>query len=128
MENNTAGGQEKGEPGLENLGSTHRYKLYVSKPSTQHPQNTMTISIQVPEEVARRLKDGWKDLPARALEALVVEAYRDELLTAAEVGSLLGHASRYETEAFLSRRQAYMVSDPSEILADRERMREVQRS
>ncbi len=81
----------------------------------------MTISIQVPEEVARRLKEGWKDLPARALEALVVEAYRDELLSAAEVGALLGHTSRHETEAFLSERQAYVVSDPAEILADRER-------
>ena len=87
----------------------------------------MTISIQVPEDVVARLRAGWGDLPLRALEALAVEAYRDELLTSAEVGQLLGHASRWETEAFLHARRAYLSYDVADAGDDRERLRDHQR-
>ena len=63
----------------------------------------MEISIKVPDEVGRRLHDRWHDLPRHALEALLVDAYRQNLLSAAEIQAALGLPSRYETDAFLKR-------------------------
>jgi hypothetical protein len=61
----------------------------------------MEISIQIPDEVGERLHSLWQDLPRHALEAVVVDAYRRDVLTAAEVQGILGLPSRYDTEAFL---------------------------
>jgi predicted HTH domain antitoxin len=41
------------------------------------------------------------------LETLVVEAYKAEYLTSAEVGRILG-LSRFEVDAFLKHHQAYL--------------------
>jgi len=61
----------------------------------------MEISISVPDDVADRLHAKWNDLPRHVLEALVADAYRQGVLTAAEVRRILGLVSRYETDAFL---------------------------
>jgi hypothetical protein len=61
----------------------------------------MEISIQIPDEVGERLHSRWQDLPRHALEALIVDAYRREVLTAAEVQGILSLASRHDTDAFL---------------------------
>jgi hypothetical protein len=51
--------------------------------------------------VGERLHSRWQDLPRHALEALVTDAYRRDVLTAAEVQSSLGLPSRHDTDAFL---------------------------
>ncbi len=69
-----------------------------------------------------RLQASWNDLPRRTLEALAVEAYRDEVLSSAEVGRLLGHTSRWETEAFLHERQAYLHYTEKDLTRDMRRI------
>lgn len=54
----------------------------------------MEISIQIPDEVGERLHSRWQDLPRHALEALVIDAYRRDVLTTAEVQGILGLSSR----------------------------------
>ena len=61
----------------------------------------MEISIQIPDEVGERLHSRWQDLPRHALEALVIDAYRRDVLTTAEVQGILGLSSRHDTDAFL---------------------------
>ncbi len=68
----------------------------------------MEISIHVPDAVAERLRDSWSDLPRHALEALAVDAYRQDLLSAAEVQELLGIESRYELDGLLKRSGAFL--------------------
>lgn len=68
----------------------------------------MHVAIEIPENVSAPLRSQWKDLPRRVLEAVAVEAYRTGALTAHQVGELLGHVSRWETESFLKRVQAYL--------------------
>ena len=34
----------------------------------------MSVSIEIPEDLERRLRDGWRDLPRKALEAVAFEA------------------------------------------------------
>lgn len=83
----------------------------------------MTISIDVPEDLMGRLQANWTNLSRRALEALAVEAYREEVLSAAEVGRLLGLSSRAETEAFLHARQAYLHYSEEDLARDLEVIR-----
>lgn len=83
----------------------------------------MMISINVPEDLMSRLQARWGNLSRRTLEALAVEAYRDEVLSAAEVGRLLGHSSRYETETFLYEKQAYLHYTEKDLIRDMETIR-----
>jgi predicted HTH domain antitoxin len=68
----------------------------------------VNVAIEIPEKVSEPLRSRWKDVPRRALEAVATEAYRSGALTAHQVGELLGHRSRWETESFLKRVQAYL--------------------
>jgi len=63
----------------------------------------MNVAIEIPENVSAPLRLRWKDVPRRVLEAVAAEAYRSGALTAHQVGELLGHGSRWETESFLKR-------------------------
>ncbi len=68
----------------------------------------MHIDIEVPEIIAQRLTEQWGELPDKLLEILAVEAHRNEILTSAEVGRLLGLPSRWEVDAFLKQAKAYL--------------------
>ena len=65
----------------------------------------------------------WGNLSRRALESLAVEAYRDGILTASEVGYLLGHISRQETEDFLYKSRAYLHYSEKDLENDIETIR-----
>ena len=84
-----------------------------------------SISIHVPEDIMSRLQASWGNLPRRALKALAVEAYRDKVLSAAEVGLLLGHKSRWETEVFLCEKQSYLHYTEEDLTRDMEAIRNV---
>ncbi|MBI3950875.1 MAG: UPF0175 family protein [Acidobacteria bacterium] len=79
----------------------------------------MNVAIELPEDIARKLKTEWHDLPRRTLEALAVEGYRAQLLTRGEVQRLL-NLSWHETEAFLKERQAYLHYTEKDLQQDRE--------
>jgi hypothetical protein len=68
----------------------------------------MNVAVEIPDVVSAPLQSKWRDVPRRVLEATAAEAYRTGVLTAHQVGQLLGHASRWETEAFLENIQAYL--------------------
>jgi predicted HTH domain antitoxin len=78
----------------------------------------MNITVNLPDEVAGRLAEHWGDLSKRALAAVALEAYRSDVLTAAEVGELLGHGSRWETEAFLKEAGVYHSYTEADLKRD----------
>ena len=83
----------------------------------------MKIAIQVPEDVASRLREQWADLSRRTLEAVAIEAYREGILSAAEVGRMLGFAARWETEAFLKEAGAHLEYSEADLQSDAESVR-----
>jgi predicted HTH domain antitoxin len=83
----------------------------------------MSFAIDLPENIVSHLQKRWGNLPRRALEAVAVEAYRDEALSLAEARQLLGHASRWETEAFLKAKQAFLHYSEDDLERDTDILR-----
>lgn len=78
----------------------------------------MNVAIEIPENVSVPLRSRWKDVPRRALEAVAAEAYRSGALTAHQVGEMLGHGSRWQTESFLKQAQAYLHYSEDDLERD----------
>lgn len=67
----------------------------------------MDVAIQIPDEVGRALAARSADVSRAVLEAVAIEAYRSGAITPSQVQDMLGFRSRWETEAFLRRAEAY---------------------
>ena len=67
----------------------------------------MTLSVDVPDPIARSLHLDGPQPHRRALEMLALEGYRVGDLSRGQVGTLLGF-SFYETEEFLKKNHAYI--------------------
>lgn len=87
----------------------------------------MEISIQIPDDIGERLHSRWQDLPRHALEALVIDAYRREVLTAAEAQGILGLPSRHNTDAFLKEAGADLGYTWQDLEEDLQAFREASR-
>ena len=77
----------------------------------------MNVTVAIPDDLAKRLRERGPDLARRALEGFALEEYRAERLTAAETQTLLGFDTRDDLDAFL---KAHGVFEPYAI-ADLER-------
>lgn len=78
----------------------------------------MDVAFSMPDELAERLTRRWGDLPDRAREALVAEAYRDGALSLGEVREILGHSTRMDTEQFLNSHGAHFEYSEDELIRD----------
>jgi predicted HTH domain antitoxin len=76
------------------------------------------VAVELPDDVARQLEVSGQDLARRTLEALAFDAYRSGEITTAQVQEMLHHSSRWETEAFLKERQAYLHYGEADLDAD----------
>jgi len=61
----------------------------------------MQFTIQIPDDLARRLGSEQSSLPRRALEAFAAEEYRKGQLTKPDLRRLLGFETSYEIDGFL---------------------------
>ena len=77
----------------------------------------MSVTIELPEEIALQLEEKWGDLQRRALEAVALEGYRSQALSAGQVAKLLG-LSAWETEAFLREHGADLDYTPQDLDED----------
>jgi hypothetical protein len=78
----------------------------------------MDVLLHLPEGIGERLETRREDLPRWATEAWAVEAYKAGALTSFEVGKMLGHSSRWETEDFLKRAGAYLHYTEDDLARD----------
>ncbi|MGB7758711.1 MAG: UPF0175 family protein [Bryobacteraceae bacterium] len=67
----------------------------------------MNVAIEIPDDIGRVLAGQAGDLSRAVLEAVAAEAYRSGTITPAQVQQMLGLGSRWETESFLRRAEAY---------------------
>lgn len=78
----------------------------------------MDISITLPDEIAHQIGSRWDDLPRRALEALVADAFREHLITGPQAQEMLGLKSRLELDGFLKRAGVYLDYTEADLDAD----------
>ena len=67
----------------------------------------MNIAIEIPDDVGQALAAQSGGLSRAVLEAVAVEAYRSGAITPTQVQRMLGLRSRWETESFLRRAEAF---------------------
>jgi predicted HTH domain antitoxin len=84
----------------------------------------MTVAVDIPDDLERRLREGWEDVPRKVLEAVALEAYRSGALTGAEVQRLLGLESRWDLEAFLKEAGVFLDYDEADLARDLEAFRQ----
>ncbi len=78
----------------------------------------MTLTMEIPDELAHDLGAGFKNLGLAALEALAVEAYAQDVLSLEQVRRLLEVESTWQAQEVLSRHGAWPGQTADEILAD----------
>jgi hypothetical protein len=74
----------------------------------------VTVTIEIPDEIARELAAAGEELPRAALEGLAVEGFRRGTLTQFQVGRLLG-LTRVQAEDFLAEHLPLYDYDPAEL-------------
>ena len=87
----------------------------------------MRIQIELPEEIAARLRQTWGDVSRRTLEAVAAKGYRDGALSAGQVRRLLGLESRLDVEALLKREGASLDYSGEDLEADLAALRALRR-
>ncbi|MBR8833401.1 MAG: UPF0175 family protein [Stigonema ocellatum SAG 48.90 = DSM 106950] len=78
----------------------------------------MQITIDLPDEIASTIQEKWDNFPRRVLECLAIEAYRQGVITSAQVGRMLHLSSRYEVDNFLKQAEAYLHYDEVDFEQD----------
>ena len=79
----------------------------------------MTVTLDIPDEIAGQLTAPGQELSRAALEALALEAYRRGALPQVQVGRLLG-LSRIETEDFLAQHLDLYDYEPADLKREAE--------
>jgi len=68
----------------------------------------MNLTVEIPDDLARRLSAAGGDLSRRALEAFALEEYKSKRISKAELRRLLGFDTRYELDGFLKAHDVWM--------------------
>lgn len=83
------------------------------------------ITIALPDELSAALAAPGEDLSRTALESLVLTAYRDRKISAAQLRRLLGYETRMEVDAFLQKHGVELEYTLEDLERDRETHRQV---
>lgn len=67
----------------------------------------MNVAIDIPDDIGQVLAAQSGGVSRAVLEAVAIEAYRSGSITPAQVQQMLGLRSRWETESFLKRADAF---------------------
>jgi len=87
----------------------------------------MTITIEIPEELAAALTSSGQNLCRAALEAIALDGYRSDRLTESDVRQLLGFETRMEVHGFLKEHGAFLPYTLQDLEHDREVARQIAR-
>jgi predicted HTH domain antitoxin len=85
----------------------------------------MQLTLDLPDELVDRLVIAPNSISRHVLETVTVTAYQAEQITSAEVGRILGMASRWEVDAFLKAHQAYLHYDEVDLAQDLDTLRQL---
>ena len=81
---------------------------------------TVTISLDLPEDIAMQLSQDSRDLTRLALESVALEAYRAHKLSTEQMRRLLGFETRDELDGFLKAHEVWLDYTAADLERDRE--------
>lgn len=79
----------------------------------------MHLTVEIPDDIAQRLRATGGDLSRRALEALVAEEYKHGHLTKPDLRRLLGFETSDEIDSFLKNHDVWIDSTPEALERER---------
>src|SRR5262249_10972970 len=82
--------------------------------------NVMTITVEIPEELASQLIGTGQDPARAALEAIALEGYRADRLSETEIRELLGFETRMEVHSFLKEHGVFLHYSQEDFVHDSE--------
>jgi hypothetical protein len=80
----------------------------------------MHVSLEIPEDLVRRIAPDPGELARAVLEALALEAVRTGKLTVSQARRLLGIPSRYEMDGFLKAHGVFLDRTLDDVRKDSE--------
>lgn len=81
------------------------------------------LTISVPDELLESLSGDGKDISRAALESLLTDAYRQQKISHAQLGRLLGVETPMEIDEFLKARGVELEYSAEDLQRDRETLR-----
>lgn len=76
----------------------------------------MDLIVSLPDDIVPQLQAGGVDLPRQALEAIALEAYKNDRITKKQLRELLGFETRYELDGFFKALKFYDGCTAEEIM------------
>jgi hypothetical protein len=80
----------------------------------------LQVTLTLPEELSAYFAGSGRDVSQTALEAIVLEAYRERKLSTAQLRRLLGYRTRLQVHAFLKAHGVYLDYDLEDLEHDRQ--------
>jgi len=85
----------------------------------------MEVTVQIPDDIARRMTADGGDLSRRTLEALVAEEYRQGHLHKPDLRRLLGFQTSYEIDGFLKSHNVFDEYTLEDFERERQALKEL---
>ena len=85
----------------------------------------MNVVIEIPDDIGHALATQAGGISRAVIEAFAIESYRSGVITTAQVQQILGHSSRWETDSFLKRAEAYIDYTMDDLARDVAVIREI---
>jgi len=85
----------------------------------------MQVTIDLPEDVAKKLLTKWNDVERGVLETIALEGYRSGSLTTEQVRRMLGYGTRMQVDGFLKRNDVYLEYTDDDFAHDAETSRQL---
>lgn len=85
----------------------------------------MNVVVSLPDAVAHELGTSEQELERKMLEALALEGYRSETLTAFQVGEMLGLKTRMQVDGFFKKNGIFIEYTQQEMDEQRKILREL---
>jgi hypothetical protein len=79
----------------------------------------MNVTLQIPDDLAKRLTAAGDDLSRRALEALAAEEYKHDRLTKPELQRLLGIETSFQLDEFLKAHDVWIEYTREDVERER---------
>ncbi len=83
----------------------------------------MNVTIEIPDDVAERIRAEGGDLSRHALEAVVADEYRRGLLHKPDLRRILGFETSYQIDGFLKAHQIWIDYTIEDLERERETFR-----